>query len=148
MHKRAAVAGPLAFSWIAGSAMFLVGISVLIVRQPNFPLSFGIVRTLGIEGLWATLLPAMAALAGLALVRARKTVAGVLVLLYSAYWAILLASGVPVVWNATSSFCLTGLGLCITVPWIGRAVVMGLLAAFALTGLWSWRMIRAGARPQ
>jgi hypothetical protein len=27
--------------------------------------------------------------------------------------------------------------------WIGRAVLIGLVAGFALTGLWSWRVMRA-----
>ena len=142
MSKRELVVRALSLFWIAGTVMFLLGLSVLIVKQQNFPLNFGLVSTRGLTGLWATLLPGIAGLAGAVLVRAQKTLGAGLVLAYSAYWTILLASGIPVVWNAKSSFCLNGLGVCITIPWLGRAAVIGLVAAFAFVGLWSYRMMK------
>lgn len=143
MGKRPVLARVLALVWVAGSAMFLLGLSVPIIKQPNFHLNFGLVRTNGPEGLWATLLPGVVGLAGVLLVRTHRSLGAGLLLVYSAYWTVLLASGIPVVWNAKSSFCLNGLGVCITIPWVGRATVTGLVAAFALTSLWSWRVIRA-----
>ena len=144
MSKRPVLARVLSLLWVAGSAMFLLGLSVLIVKQPHFPLNFGLVSTHGPVGLWATLLPGVAGLAGVVLVRTHPSSGAGLLLVYSAYWTVLLASGMPVVWNAQSSFCLNGLGICITIPWVGRAMLTGLVAAFALTGLWSWRVIRGG----
>jgi hypothetical protein len=135
----------LALLWIVATALALLGISVGILLQPNFPLSFGIIRTIGRTGLWATLLPGLVALTGLALVRVRTSLAAALILAFACYWAIVLSSGLPVVWNATSSFCLNGLGVCITIPWIGRAVLLGLIGAFALTGFWGWSTLRGQA---
>jgi hypothetical protein len=132
----------LALAWTAATALALLGISVGIVMQPKFPLNFGIVRTTGLTGLWATFVPGLLALTGVALIRVRTPLAAALILVFSCYWAIVLAGGLPVVWNATSSFCLNGLGVCITIPWIGRAVLLGLIGAFALTGLWAWRALR------
>lgn len=144
MSDRHVIAKLLSLLWIAGTAMLLLGLSVLIVKQRDFPLNFGLVRARGLDGLWATLLPGLVGLAGAVLVRSKRTMGAGLVALYSGYWTILLASGIPVVWNAKSSFCLNALGICITVPWIGRAVVLGLVSAFALTGVWACRVMTVG----
>jgi hypothetical protein len=143
MNKRRVVARVVSLFWIAGSALLLLGLSALIVGQKNFPLDFGLVRTRGLNGLWTTLLPGVVGLAGAALLRPRKVIGSCLVAVYSGYWTVLLASGIPAVWNAKSSFCLNGLGLCITTPWLGRAVLIGLISAFALTGLWAWQDARS-----
>jgi len=46
------------------------------------------------------------------------------------------------VWNAESSFCLRGLGVCITAAWLARLAVAGLLTPFVLVCAWSWRTLR------
>jgi hypothetical protein len=130
--------------WILVSAFLLLGISVVILGQTNFPLDVGLIRTKGRTGLWATLVPALVGLAGLSMLpRFRRLGAAVLVL-YSAYWATLAAGGLPAVWNAQSSFCLKSLNFCITSPWIARMILIGVTTSFILTGLWSLRQaIRA-----
>jgi len=140
------VARALVPFWSVGSAIFFLAVALGILTQPNFPLSFGLVRTSGLAGLWATLLPAVVGLGGVLLVRRPGPLGAGLLLLYSAFWSVLLASGLPNVWNAGTSFCLNSLGVCITSPWIGRLVAMGLLAAFLLVGVWSWRVLTARSR--
>jgi hypothetical protein len=52
-----------------------------------------------------------------------------LVLLYSAFWSLVLASFVPAAWQ----------GL-----WAGPAVLVVLLTPFLLVGAWSWSILAAG----
>lgn len=146
MSKRHRVCQALALFWSAGSGILLLGIALGILTQPTFPLSLGLIRTTGLAGLWATLLPAVVGLGGVVLLRRSYRLGAGLILIYSAFWVLLLASGLPLVWNAESSFCLDGLGVCITGPWLGRLAAMSLLTSFLLVGIWSWRVLTGGDR--
>jgi hypothetical protein len=130
-----------ALLWVAGSALFLLGISAAILQDRNFPLNFGLIRTIGSTGLWATLLPAVAGLTGLALWRRFRRVGAALVALYSLFWAVVAASGLPGIWNASRSFCLQGLNVCITSPWLGRLLLIVIAASFLAIAAWSWRQM-------
>ena len=137
----------LALFWIAGTAIVLLVIALGVLTQPGFPLGLGLVRTTGLTGLWVTLVPAVVGLVGVVLVRRSSRFGGGLTLLYSGFWAVLVASGLPIVWNAKRSFCFEGLGVCIRGPWLGRLMVLGLLAPFILSGVWSWRALTASEAP-
>jgi hypothetical protein len=131
--------------FVGGSALFLLGVSAAILQDRNFPLNFGLIRTIGRAGLWITLLPALAGLAGLALLRRSRSIGASLVGLYSLFWAVVAASGLPGIWNASRSFCLQGLNLCITSPWLGRLLLIAIAASFLGVAAWSWRQIGSSA---
>lgn len=140
------VTGGLARLWTAGTATLLLVIAVGILTQPRFPLGLGPIRTTGLAGLWVTLVPAAVGLVGVVLIRGHGRFGPVLVLLYSAFWSVAVASALPSVWNAKKSFCLNGPGFCITSPWIGRVVALGILTPFVLVGGWAWRRLAERSR--
>jgi hypothetical protein len=130
--------------WTIASSLPLLAIALGILTQPGFPLGLGIIRIRGLTGLWATLVPAVVGVAGVVLLHRRsRRVGAALILSYSGFWSVLLAGMLPVVWNAESSFCLRGLGMCITAAWLGRLAVLGLLTPFLLVCAWCWRTLRA-----
>ena len=135
------VTGGLARFWITGTAILLFVVAVGILSQPGFPLGFGVIRTTGLAGLWMTLVPGLVGLSGVVLLRGTGRLGPGLVLVYSVFWSLIVGSGLPSVWNAKESFCLKGLGFCITSPWIGRAAAMILLTSFLLVVLWAWRRL-------
>ena len=139
-----------ALLWSVASAILLIGVAVMIIKQPRFPLNIGLIRTQGLPGLWVTLLPAVVGLAGVVLVRGRIPLGTWLLMGYSGFWAVVVATGLPMVWNAQNSFCLTGIGFCITSPWIARLTALGLLGSFVLVGVWSWcrRSVRGPMRTE
>ena len=141
------IAQRLAVSWSLFTAVWLVVIAVGILTKPGFPLGLGPLRTTGLDGLWLTLLPASLAIGGALLFESRNRLAAGLLVTYSVFWAAVVASALPFVWNARSSFCLSGLGACITSPWLGRLATMALLSAFALAGLWFGRVLSGRKRP-
>lgn len=147
MTKWHRTAQGLTVTWSLLTAILLLGIAIAVLTQPGFPLGLGPIRTTGLAGLWVTLLPAVVALAGVVLVRRRSRVAAGLLGAYSLFWTAVVASGLPLVWNAKRSFCLNSLGVCITTPWLGRLTMMALLAAFLLPSVWCWRVLsgREGA---
>jgi hypothetical protein len=130
-------------AWIVATTLPLLGITLGVLMEPGFPLGLGVIRTRGLTGLWVSLLPAVVGLAGVVLLgRSRRMAAG-LILAYSVFWVVLLAGMLPVVWNVESSFCLRGLGVCITAAWLGRLIVLALLATFVVVSTWSLRRVRA-----
>jgi hypothetical protein len=148
MERAGAVRRALVSTWIVVSALPLLGIALGILTEPGFPLGLGLIRTRGLAGLWVSLLPAVVGVAGVVLFSWSRRVGAGLILAYSAFWTVLLAGMLPVVWNAESSFCLRGLGVCITAAWLGRLVVLALLAAFLGVAGWSWRRVRTiGGEP-
>jgi hypothetical protein len=147
MGKWHRMARGLAVSWTLGSAILLLGIALGILTQPGFPLGLGLIRTTGLAGLWVTLVPALVALAGVVLLQCRNRSAAGLLVTYSAFWSVVVASALPVVWNAKSSFCLNSLGVCITSPWLGRFTTLSLLAPFLFVSVWFWRVLGARDGP-
>ena len=133
----------LAQWWIVASAVPLLVIAIGVLTQPDFPLGLGFIRTRGLAGLWATLFPAVVGVGGVLLLRWSDRVGAGLILVYSAFWSLLLVSILPLVWNAESSFCLRGLGVCITAAWLARLTVLGLLTPSLLVSVWSWRTLRS-----
>src|SRR5512143_1851472 len=102
----------LAVSWSLFTAIGLVVVAVGILTQPAFPLGLGALRTTGLAGLWLTLLPAALAIAGAVLFGQGSRLAAGLLATYSAFWAGVVASALPFVWNAKRSYCLNSLGVC------------------------------------
>jgi hypothetical protein len=132
--------------WLLVSAFLLCGISVLILLRKDFPLNVGLIRTTGRVGLLATLLPALVCLLGLSLLARFHRLGAGLVGIYALFCSILMAGGLPSVWNAQSSFCLRGLNFCITSPWMARLLVMGLSASFLVAAVWAWRQVMRSQR--
>lgn len=112
-------------------------ISVLILHDARFPLKLGGVNTIGRAGLWITSLPGLLGIVALVLVLSRAGVGAPLLAIYSLFWAGVLASGLPAIWNARTSFCTRT--FCITTPWITRLLALALITAFLLVALWAYR---------
>jgi hypothetical protein len=121
----------LVYSWMIPSVLFLLFVSVLIVRQPGFPLVLGLVETKGLTGLWATMLPGVAGLAALILLLRHRPVGGKLLVLYCLFWLVSLGGECLVDW-AKRQMTFSG--------WLSDdALVFVLLAPFLLSALWAWR---------
>jgi hypothetical protein len=126
----------LAFVWTSATIIMLLVISALIVAQPHFPLDLGVIKTNGLTGLAATLLPAVAGIAGMILFfRPARRLGAHLLGGYSAFWALIFLSGLPAVWNARRSFCLKSLNFCIISPWVARLTVLSIVLPFALASV-------------
>ncbi len=123
--------------WSASTAIYLVIISFLILRDPRFPLNLGLIRTTGRAGLWVTLLPGLVGVAGVLLVVVRARAGAFLLGLYSLFGTAVLACALPAVWNARSSFCTQT--MCIRTPWIARLLVLALATPFVLAAFWAKR---------
>ncbi len=126
-------------AFILATSLLLIGIGVMILAQANFPLNFGLIHSVGRSGIWATLVPGLAGLAGLILLVRHRRFGGALLGLYSLYWVALAVSGLPSVWNAKASFCLRGLNFCITSPWLARGVLFAIAALFMAIAIWAFR---------
>lgn len=126
--------------------LFTVGtfavISVLILRQPDFPLGITFVETRGLAGLWITVPSFALGTVGLVLLLVRRSKGALLLLVYSAYWTVSMffavAEKTRTVIHQPLAVCLTG--ICTTLP-----VTYGLFAAFALSVLWYGRQAWARA---
>jgi len=129
---------------VGAAAAFLLLLSVLIVARPDFPLDIGVVSTKGRAGLLATLLPALAGVAGVVGLWRRRAWGASLLVVFCAFWGAVFLSGLPKVWNSRQSFCLTGLGFCIVSPWVARLTAIGLAAPFLLAAWWTLRRAREG----
>jgi hypothetical protein len=123
------------FLWSAFTAIYLLVISVLILRDDRFALNLGMVRTTGRAGLWVTLLPGVVGLLALLLVTRRTRAGAFLLGLYSMFWAVVLGLALPSIWNAQSSFCIKS--FCIRTPWMGRLLLFALATPFLLTAVWA-----------
>jgi hypothetical protein len=121
--------------WSAFTAVYLLIISVLIVRDARFPLNLGLIRTTGRAGLWVTLLPGVVGVLALVLILLRARLGALLLGAYSLFWTVVLACTLPAVWNARSSFCTQT--MCIRTPWIARLLVLVLATPFVLAALWA-----------
>jgi len=123
--------------FISVSIAFQLLVTLLIFAQPEFPLNIGVVRTTGRVGLFASLLPALVGTLGLVLLRYRRAVGAWFLTAYSGFWAVVFLAGLPQVWNVRQSFCLEGLGFCITSLWIARVTVFAVALPFLLSVWWS-----------
>ncbi len=131
----------VALIWTAATAGFLLFVSVLMIVQPRFPLNLGAIKTVGPSGLFVTLVPAAAAIAGLASLRSGR---GSLVAAYHAFCAAVMLSGLPAVWDARRSFCIKGLDFCIYSPWVARLTVIGIAVPFILSAAVLLTLARRG----
>lgn len=131
-----------ALLWTSATASFLLIVSVLIVVKPRFPLNLGMVKTTGMTGLPVTLVPAAAGLTGILLFLLRRRGAAALLSVYSFWWAALMASGFPAIWNAKRTFCLDALKFCIISPWVARITLLGIVMPFLLSAIWFLRSAR------
>ncbi len=119
----------LAVLWVAVTAVLLLGIAGHVLAERDFPLGLGPIQTRGLAGLWATLLPGAVGLGAVALLRRSRRLGAALLVAYSAFWSVVLASLVPLAGHGS------GLGL---------AVVLLLLTPFLLIGGWSCRILAGG----
>jgi hypothetical protein len=130
MNTRHRVLRGLAVIWLLASAVLLAGITIHIFGEPGFPLGLGLIQTRGLPGLWATLVPATIGLTGLMLIRRANRLGAGLLLVYSAFWGLILGSLAAILWSRS---------------WVPQLVVLGLLAPFVLIGVWSWRVLTCGS---
>lgn len=122
--------------WTLFTVVFLAVISVLIVREPEFPLGITFVQTRGLPGLWITVPSFLLGAAGLLLLLRRRATGARWLLLYSGFWAVSALYGavekLRTVIHQPLAVCLTG--MCATLP-----VTLAILLAFVLCVFWYWR---------
>jgi hypothetical protein len=132
----------LVLLWTTFTVVFLAVISVLILREPDFPLGITFVETRGLAGLWITVPSFLIGVAGLLLLLFRRPIGAKWLILYSGFWAASTLYGATeklrTVIHQPLAVCLTG--MCATLP-----VTLGILVAFVLCVFWYWR--QAFGRP-
>ncbi len=121
----------LALIWVAATAVLLLGIAGHVATERDFPLGLGLIQTKGLAGLWPTLLPGLMGIAGVVLLGRSSRVACALLLAYSAFWSLVLASLVPTAGHGSR---------------VGLAVVVTLLTPFVLVGAWSCGILAGGRK--
>jgi hypothetical protein len=118
----------------------------MIAAYPRFPLNLGVIATTGRTGLLVMVPAALAGIAGLLLLRSRRSLGMTLTAMYCAFWAAVFLAGLPRVWNARQSFCLKGLNFCIYSPWVARVTVFAIVAPFLLSAWWA--LVQARKHPR
>ncbi len=129
--RRHRVIRRLAVFWVAATAVLLLGIAGHVVTERGFPLGLGLIQTKGLAGLWPTLLPGVLGIAGVVLLGRSSRAAGALLLAYSAFWALVLASLLPTAGHGSR---------------VGLPVVVMLLTPFVLVGAWSCGILAGGRK--
>ena len=142
-NGRSRLRSGLAVFWTVFTIVFLLVLSLLVLRVRDFPLAIGAFRTVGRSGLWITLLPAVVGAVGLFLLTRKKPLGPWLLIAYSVFWFVMLVGALPTVWHAKTSFCINWLNFCIVTPWITRVVVVVLAAPFLFSAIWAWHQTTA-----
>jgi hypothetical protein len=116
--------------WTSFTVVSLAVITVIILREPAFPLGCGWVRTRGLAGLWITVPSALLGIAGLILLKVRRTTGSHLLLFYSALWTLTLLPGMlaelPMIVRHPLAYCADGT----CTPWV---ITVSITAAFAIS---------------
>jgi hypothetical protein len=123
----------LAVLWTIFTVISLGVITVMIVKQPAFPLGLGSIRTSGLAGLWITLPSILLAIVGLVLLTTRPRIGSRVLFLYSGLWTLTLVPGVvamlPTIVRHPLAYCADGR----CTPWV---ITVSITIAFALATAW------------
>jgi hypothetical protein len=107
-------------------------ITVLIVREPAFPLGLGWIRTRGLAGLWITVPSLLLGIVGLIFLMTRRAVGSRLLLAYSGIWTLILLPGMlaelPTIVRHPLAYCASGT----CTPWV---ISVSITIAFGLSAL-------------
>jgi hypothetical protein len=132
MSVRARVFLALNVLWTTFTVVSLGVITAIILREPAFPLGFGWIRTRGLAGLWITVPGALLGIAGLILLKARRTTGTRLLLFYSALWTLTLLPGMlaelPTIVRHPLAYCADGT----CTPWV---ITVSITVAFAMSAI-------------
>jgi hypothetical protein len=133
MSLRERVFLALAVLWTTFTVVFQGVITVMIVKEPAFPLGFGWIRTRGLAGLWITVPSILLGIAGLILLQTRRTTGSRVLLFYSALWTLTLLPGMlaelPTIVRHPLAYCANGT----CTPWV---ITVGITVGFALSAFW------------
>ena len=125
----------LAFAvlWTIFTVVWLGVITAMIVREPAFQLGLGLIRTRGLAGLWVTVPSILLGIAGLILLKTRRTIGTRLLLFYSVVWTLTLVPGMlselPAIVRHPLAYCASGT----CTPWV---IKVSITVAFALSAFW------------
>jgi len=123
----------LAVLWTIFTVGSLGVITAMIVTQPAFPLGLGWIRTNGLAGLWVTVPSALLGIAGLILLKTRRTTGFCLLLFYSGLFTLTLVPAMlkelPTIVRHPLAYCADGK----CTPWVITAAIT---VAFTLSTLW------------
>ena len=125
-----------AFLWTLFTVVSFAVVSVLIVREPGFPLGITFVSTHGLAGLWITVPSFLLGAGGLVLLLMRRANGAKLLFVYSAFWAVSMFFAVV---EKTRTVIHEPLHVCLTRTCATFPVTLALLAAFVLSFFWYWR---------
>ena len=132
----------LAFAvlWTIFTVVWLGVITAMILREPAFQLGLGLIRTRGLAGLWVTVPSILLGIAGLILLKTRRTIGFRLLLCYSALWTLALLPGtlaqLPTIVRHPIAYCADGT----CTPWV---ITVSITVAFALSAFWYARQAYA-----
>ncbi len=123
----------LAVLWTIFTVVSLGVITTMILTEPAFPLGLGWIRTSGLAGLWITVPSALLGIAGLLLLKTRRTTGFCLLLLYSGLFAVTLLPAMlkelPTIVRHPLAYCADGK----CTPWV---ITVSITIAFTLSTLW------------
>jgi hypothetical protein len=123
----------LAALWTASTVVSLAVITVVIVKEPAFPLGLGLIRTQGLSGLWITVPSISLGTAGLILLTTRRTIGARVLLFYSFLWSLVLLPGMlsrlPAIVRHPIAYCTSGT----CTPWV---IKVAITVAFILSTAW------------
>lgn len=124
--------------WTAFTVVSLGVITAMIVLEPGFALGLGWIRTRGLSGLWITVPGILLGIAGLILVKLRRTTGCRLLMFYSAIWTLILLPGMlaelPTIVRHPLAYCANGT----CTPWV---ITVSVTIAFALSTFWYARQV-------
>jgi hypothetical protein len=119
--------------WTTFTVVFLGVITVVIVKEPAFSLGLGLIRTIGLAGLWITVPSILLGTAGLAMLMTRRAIGARVLLLYSFIWTLILLPGMlsrlPAIVRHPIAYCTSGT----CTPWI---IKVAITLAFVLSTVW------------
>ncbi len=126
----------LVLLWIVPSVLVFFGVSIAMVRDPEWSFGIGLIETTGIEGLWATVPMGSLGAAAVALLFFRRRLGAKLLVAYSLIWTVSLLGGLLRDWYQAGFQSPPG-----TSPgdWRTEVLVIGGMALFfVLVIFWAW----------
>lgn len=129
--------------WLAGTVMLLFIATTSLLRDPQLPVTIGLLRVHGGIGVFAVLLPAACGLAALVRTLQRRSMAAVLLLAYSLFWLVILMGGLV---GGVLHAGVLGMERTSFRTWVvGGTTFTVMLASFTLLAVWSIQQLAGHA---
>jgi hypothetical protein len=125
----------LVLLWIIPSVLVFLGVSMAMLREPDFPFGIGLIETQGIQGLWAATPMGLLGATAVVLLSLRRRLGAKLLIFYCMVWVVSLLGGLLKDWyeaRFTPQYCAAEELLAV-------ALVTGaMVLCFVLVIFWAW----------